>query len=195
MAAGPAPRPPQRVPARERILAAADELFYTEGVQTVGVDRIVAHAGVAKASLYNTFGSKEALVRAYLDARHHGVATRLTVRLDAVADPRERLLTVFDVLGELFAEPDFHGCPFVAATAEARPGSPAERAADDYRSWLRTLLTDLSRAAGAADPAALAGRLLLLYDGAGLAARMDRDPAAAGVARSAAATLLGAALS
>jgi len=56
--------------ARERLLAAADELFYSEGVQTVGVDRVVQLAGVAKASLYNLFGSKDELVQAYLDARH-----------------------------------------------------------------------------------------------------------------------------
>ena len=60
--------------ARERLLAAANELFYAEGVQTVGIDRVIERAGVAKASLYNTFGSKENLVRAYLESRHE--ATR-----------------------------------------------------------------------------------------------------------------------
>ena len=56
--------------ARERLLAAASELFYAEGVHTVGIDRVIERAGVAKASLYNTFGSKEELVRAYLESRH-----------------------------------------------------------------------------------------------------------------------------
>ena len=55
---------------RERLLEAAGELFYAEGVQSVGIDRVIERAGVAKASLYSTFGSKEELVRAYLDERH-----------------------------------------------------------------------------------------------------------------------------
>ena len=64
----------ERPSARERLLAAADELFYEEGVHTVGIDRVIERAGVAKASLYNTFGSKDELVRAYLTSRHDGTA-------------------------------------------------------------------------------------------------------------------------
>ena len=63
--------------ARKRLLAAANELFYAEGVQTVGIDRVIEHAGVAKASLYNTFGSKENLVGAYLEGRHEATLERL----------------------------------------------------------------------------------------------------------------------
>src|SRR6202166_2107173 len=73
--------------ARERLLAAANELFYAEGVQTVGVDRIIEHAGVAKASLYNLFGSKEALVAAYLASRHERTTSRLTEAIERVDDP------------------------------------------------------------------------------------------------------------
>ncbi|SQD97772.1 hypothetical protein FMEAI12_4290007 [Parafrankia sp. Ea1.12] len=76
-------------PARQRLLDAANELFYTEGVQSVGIDRIIEYAGVAKGSLYNTFGSKEALVRAYLESRHEGTTQRLSAVIDAVDDPRE----------------------------------------------------------------------------------------------------------
>src|SRR3979409_2530461 len=95
---------------RERLLPAAKELFYAEGVQTVGIDRIIEHAGVAKASLYSTFGSKEQLVRAYLDSRHAGTTERLIRAIDRHSDPRARLLAVFEAQGELFTEPDFHGC-------------------------------------------------------------------------------------
>src|ERR1700749_3523964 len=105
--------------ARPRLLAAANELFYAEGVQTVGIDRVVERAGVAKASLYNTFGSKENLVRAYLEARHEATLARLRRAIDDHTDPRQRLLAVFDVQAELFAEPDFRGCAFVTASAEA----------------------------------------------------------------------------
>jgi AcrR family transcriptional regulator len=179
-----------RPSARERLLAAANELFYDEGIQTVGIDRIIEHAGVAKASLYNTFGSKDELIRAYLESRHAGTADRITRALDRYDTPRERLLGVFQAQGELFATPGFHGCAFVSASAEARPGSTVEQAADDHRAWVRTLLTDLAEQTGATDPEALARQLHLLYDGAGLSARMDRDPSAALTAREAAMALV-----
>ena len=73
--------------ARERLLAAASELFYAEGVQTVGIDRVIEHAGVAKASLYNTFGSKENLVQAYLVSRHEATLERLRCSVDVTAIP------------------------------------------------------------------------------------------------------------
>ena len=179
--------------ARERLLAAADELFYSEGVQTVGIDRIVQKAGVAKASLYNLFGSKEQLVEAYLDARHATTREQVERALTRFRTPRERLLGVFDAQGQLFTQPDFNGCAHMTASAEALPGSPVEGATDRYRLWVRALFTDLAREAGAADPDDLARQLHLLYDGAGVTARMDRDPSAATTARAAAALLFDAA--
>jgi AcrR family transcriptional regulator len=176
--------------ARERLLAAANELFYAEGVQTVGIDRVIEHAGVAKASLYNTFGSKENLVHAYLESRHEATVDRLRRAVEHYRDPRQRLLAVFDAQAEMFAEPSFRGCAFITASAEAPDGGLIEQAADDYRTEIRSLLTDLARDAGARDPAALGRQLQLLYDGCGLAARMDRDPHAAAAAKAAAAVLL-----
>ena len=78
--------------ARERLLEAANELFYDEGVHTVGIDRVIERAGVAKASLYNTFGSKDELVRAYLEGRHARTSARITRYLERYSDPRDRLL-------------------------------------------------------------------------------------------------------
>jgi AcrR family transcriptional regulator len=179
---------------RERLLAAADELFYSGGVQSVGIDRIVQKAGVAKASLYNLFGSKEELVQAYLDARHASTREQVERALTRFRTPRERLLGVFDAQGQLFTEPDFNGCAHMTASAEARHGSPVECAADRYRLWVRTLFTDLAREAGVTDPEDLARQLHLLYDGAGVSARMDRDPSAATTARAAAAALFDAAV-
>jgi AcrR family transcriptional regulator len=180
-------------PARERLLAAADELFYREGVQSVGVDRIVQKAGVAKASLYNLFGSKEELVEAYLDARRDATREQIERALTRFRTPRERLLGVFDAQGQVFTEPDFNGCAHMTANAEARHGSPIECANDRYRQWVRTMFTDLARDAGATAPDELARQLHLLYDGAGVSARMDRDPSAATTARAAAAALFDAA--
>ena len=180
--------------ARERLLAAADELFYSEGVQSVGVDRVVQKAGVAKASLYNLFGSKEELVEAYLDARREATREQLERALTRFRTPRERLLGVFDAQGQIFTEPDFNGCAHMTANAEAREGGPIECANDRYRQWVRTTFTDLAREAGAADPATLAAQLHLLYDGVNWAARIDRDLDAAARAKGAAATLLAAQL-
>jgi AcrR family transcriptional regulator len=180
--------------ARQRLLDAASELFYAEGVQSVGIDRIIERAGVAKGSLYNTFGSKEALIHAYLQARHAGTTTRLNDAIGARQDPREKLLAVFDAQGQIFAQPDFHGCAFIAASAGATPGSLIDQDADGYRSWIRTMFTTLAEAAGARDPEALGRQLQLIYDGAGIAANMDHDPAIATSARAAAAALLDASL-
>jgi len=180
--------------ARERLLAAADDLFYREGVRTVGVDRVIEQAGVAKASLYNAFGSKESLVCAYLEGRHAKSAARITRHIERWDSPRDRLLAVFEAQSEQFAQPDYRGCAFVRASAEAHPGDQVEVAAETYRNWIRELFTDLARQAGVSDPTVLAHQLHLLYDGGGVSAGMDRDPSAATVARVAAATLLDAAL-
>jgi AcrR family transcriptional regulator len=188
-----AAKPSAKPSVRERLLAAANELFYREGVQTVGIDRIVEHAGVAKASLYNTFGSKEELVRAYLESRHARTSERINRSLTRFRTPRERLLGVFDAQGELFTDPAFNGCAFVTASAEATHGGFIVQAADDYRAWVRTMFTDLAKEAGVADPDALARQLHLLYDGASLSARMDRDPSASTTARDAATALFDAA--
>src|ERR1700692_2485951 len=130
----------ERVSAPQRLLGAASELFYEEGVHTVGVDRIVERAGVAKATLYTLFGSKDGLVRAYLAARHDRTRERMTRELAVRSHaPRERLLGVFEVQGLSFTEPGFRGCAFVGANAESSPGSSVEEVTDDYRNWLRTL--------------------------------------------------------
>src|SRR5216683_8348151 len=89
------PKAPDRLSARERLLAAADELFYAEGVHVVGIDRIVERAGVAKASLYSIFGSKDELVRAYLDEHFRRRQMRIARILAVNNTPRERILGVF----------------------------------------------------------------------------------------------------
>jgi AcrR family transcriptional regulator len=190
------PSPQERRPsARERLLAAASELFYDEGVHTVGVDRITERAGVAKATLYTLFGSKDGLVRAYLQARHDRTRDRMTRELATrFGTPRERLVGVFEVQGLSFTEPGFRGCAFVGANAEASPGSGIAEVTEDYRTWLRSLFIDLAEQAGAADPDHLAQQLVLLYDGAGISAWMDRDASTARAARAIAAALVEAAV-
>src|SRR5258708_12445360 len=113
--------PEPKASARDRLLAAADELFYAEGVHVVGVDRIVERAGVTKASLYNTFGSKEELVRAYLDQHMRRRQEAIKRILAAKRTPRDRLLAVFAELEGALAGSEFRGCRFIMAVAEARP--------------------------------------------------------------------------
>ena len=90
--------PVARRPARERLLGAADELFYEQGIHTVGIDKIIERAGVAKASLYATFGSKEELVRAYLEGRQEARRARIESHLARHKHPRERILSVLVLL-------------------------------------------------------------------------------------------------
>jgi AcrR family transcriptional regulator len=187
------PRQDTQLRPRERLLAAADDLFYREGVQTVGIERIITQAGVAKASLYSTFGSKDALVLAYLEHRRADTGEQIHRALRRFRTPAGRLLGVFDALGEQFTAPGFDGCAFDKASAEAPPGSAVQKATQAYRDSVRTMFVTLATEADVADPDALARQFHLLYDGAATAARMDHDPSAATTARAAAAVILEAA--
>jgi AcrR family transcriptional regulator len=189
------PTPQQRsAAARARLMAAASELFYKEGVNAVPIERVLEHAGVAKATLYSAYGSKEELVRAYLRARHAATSERMTRELEArYKTPKERLVGVFEVQGLSFTDPDFRGCAFVSASAQAPPGSVDEET-NDYRAWVHQLFFDLAEQAGAKEPKALAQQLVVLYDGAGISAWMDQDPTAENAARTVAAALVEAAI-
>lgn len=188
-----APNAVRRTP-RERLLIAADELFYGVGIHAVGIDLVLEHAGVAKGSLYKNFGSKEELVCAYLESRHASYAGRIEREIARHASPRDRLLSVFDAQARLVAEPGYRGCAFINAGAEARSGDRIEQAADAYRAWIRRLLTDLADMAGVPGSAALARQLHMLYDGGSVSAGADRDPSAVVFSRAAAEALLDAAV-
>jgi len=180
---------------RERLLEAANELFYAEGIQSVGIDRVIERAGVAKASLYSTFGSKEELVRAYLDERHSRLMRWRRAAVASVDDPVEKILAVFDSQARDFSRPDFNGCAFAGAMAESPPGGRVDQASQSMRDDINELFEELAAGAGVKRPALLAHQLHMLYDGAALAAKLDRDRAAvASEVRAAAAALVAAAL-
>jgi AcrR family transcriptional regulator len=182
--------PAGRASARDRLLDAAHELFYEEGINNVGIDRVIEHAGVAKASLYSNYGSKDELVRAYLQRMHERRQARVTERIARHRSPRERLLAVFDGVAETFALPGYKGCAFVRTQAEMPMGGVAKEVIDDARAWMRDLFTQLARVAGARNAPALAQQLVLLYDGAVTGASMDGNAGAATTARAIAANLL-----
>jgi hypothetical protein len=110
-------------------------------------------------------------------------AERITAGIEEHTDPRDRILAVYDILGVLFAQPDYRGCAFANATAEAAPASVEVQAASIFRAWVHELFLDLATDAGAADPKQLAQHLVLLYDGAVATSHMDKAPEAAGIRR------------
>ncbi|MDT5186115.1 MAG: hypothetical protein QOI29_4273 [Mycobacterium sp.] len=178
---------------RERLLAAADELFYRDGVQSVGVDRVIDTAGVAKASLYRTFGTKEHLVAAYLAARHQKMFDYLLRAVDKKREPRDRLLAIFDAQAQWINRRQYRGCAFARASAEPSVGALVLSETASYRDDIRMLLTTLGSEAGAADAAALGLQLSLLYHGVtGISERGQLRVATAAL-RSAAETLIDAA--
>jgi AcrR family transcriptional regulator len=189
----PATPAPERRSARERLLEAANELFYEGGIHTVGIDRVIERAGVAKASLYDTFGSKEALVSAYLEARHAANRARIEAWIAPLATPRGRLLGVFDAMAVAMEQPGFRGCAFARASSESTPSGAVRGACDTARNWMRGLFARLASEAGVADAESLATQLVMLYDGASLMGQMERSPAPAHAAKQAAAALLDAA--
>jgi AcrR family transcriptional regulator len=180
-------------PARDRLLDAATELFYEHGVHTVGIDTIIERAAVAKATLYSAFGSKEELVRAYLEARHASRRATVLAEMALHDDPRRKLLALFDVLVTTVKQPEFRGCAFANASAESGPDSAAADVTRKARQWLLGVMAEQATALGVADPAGLARQLTLLYDGALVQSRLDRGHAAATAAQAAAQVLIDAA--
>ncbi len=144
---------------------------------------MIEKAGVAKGSLYYNFSGKDELIREYLLGRHAAWTARIDAAIAQETDPAAKILTVFDVLGELFAEPDYRGCSFMNAVAEAPDGGPEIAAAKNFRLWLHGMFGELVAGLQVNNPSQLASQLVILYDGAVAAAQMDASPAAAQTAK------------
>jgi AcrR family transcriptional regulator len=161
------------VPVRDRLLNAADRLFYTEGVRAVGIDRVLQEADAAKASLYAHFGSKDDLVAAYVQRRVDDVRAQLGAYMASVP-PAERAIRLFDWVHDWTRQRDFRGCPILHVVSElADADHPARVVAADQRAWVFRHLTAWAKAAGAGDPRRVAGALQVLFDGALSAAEQD----------------------
>jgi len=154
--------------ARQRLLDAAGLLFRRDGIRAIGIDTVLAEAGVCKASLYRAFPSKDELVAAFLsetDGRYWVWFDRLMARHPD--DPRQQVRDLFQALAKFTTRPDFRGCPFVNTAVEFRePGHPGRTVAVAHKREMRRRLGDLCRRLGVDDPAGLAGRLQLLMEGA-----------------------------
>jgi AcrR family transcriptional regulator len=174
--------------ARNRLVAAAEDLFYAEGIHAVGVEQLLSSSGVGRASFYRHFASKGDLVVAAI--RSHGARWRRWLA-DEVAARGGAPLTVFDALADRFASTGFRGCAAINAMVEAAdPDSPAHRAAVEHKQSVIDYLDGLLSAAGYGDHAALAEKLMLLVDGATVTALRRRDRSAAQDARAVAEALL-----
>lgn len=174
----------------QRLLDAAERLFYERGVQAVGVDAVVSEAGVATKTLYAHFGSKDGLIEAYLRRRDRRWLTWLRDAVDAAAPGPARVFAVFDALGQWFARPDYNGCAFINIAGELAASPTARSIARDHKAALRALLADVAAGSGVTDHTTLGDRLMLLVEGAIITAHVEHDSAAAQRARSAAAALL-----
>ena len=167
--------------ARQRILQSAYALFAQRGIRAVGVDEVIDRAGVAKATLYRHFASKDDLVLAFLDRREQ-LWTREFVEAEARrrgSTPEERLLAIFDVFDEWFQKDDFEGCSFINVLLEVSDrGHPVRRACGVYLENIRSIVRTLAEEAGLRDPAAFAHSWHILMKGSIVAAgEGDRDAA------------------
>jgi AcrR family transcriptional regulator len=158
---------------RDRLLDAADRLFYQEGVRAVGIDRVLAEAAAAKASLYQHFGCKDQLVASYLERRISDARASIEAYL-AGTPPSQRALRFFDWVVEWAESKDFRGCPLQHTVTELTDAShPARAIAHGQRQWFTERFLEWTTAAGVKDVKATARALVVLFDGAVAGSEMD----------------------
>ena len=177
--------------ARQRILESAYDLFSRRGIRGVGVDEVIQRAGVAKATLYRHFPSKDELVVAFLDLREQRW-TRDLVEKEARrrgANAEEQILAIFDVFDEWFRRADFEGCAFISVLLEMGSQHPAGRASVAHLANLRSIVQTLAEEAELRDPPGFARLLLVVMKGSIIAAA-EGDADAAQGARSIAPLLI-----
>ncbi|MFG2195865.1 TetR/AcrR family transcriptional regulator [Streptomyces sp. NPDC048639] len=152
---------------RERLLLTAGQLFYTEGIRAIGMDRLLSEANVARATFYRHFASKDELAATYIQGQDLEIRTRFRSAQELTDEPTGLLRAVVIGISETVCGPGFRGCPFINAAVEyPADGSPIHQAVDAHRTWFHATLLDLFIAAGHPEPEKAARRLVLLRDGA-----------------------------
>lgn len=167
---------------RSRLLESATRLFTTEGIRVIGIDRILREADVAKASLYSLFGSKDALVIAYVEALDEEYRADWQRRTEEVTDPESKILSFFDKAIEEQPSMEFRGSHFLNAAGEyPRPETDAERgivaACVEHRMWIHSTITALLNAKNGYPSEEQASQILIFLDGGLAGARLTRDVA------------------
>ncbi|GHU02153.1 TetR family transcriptional regulator [Betaproteobacteria bacterium] len=174
---------------RDHILETAARLFYENGIRAVGVDRVIAEANIAKATLFRHFATKELLVVAYLQARSERVQASLReVMANAGKSPQKRIVALFHALEESARTQPFRGCAFMLAVAELEESQAIKSVARTHKDAVKALILEALEQPDAAGRR-LAEQLALLYDGALASILVYRDPRAAKFAASAALSL------
>jgi AcrR family transcriptional regulator len=178
--------------ARRRILETADRLFYEEGFRAVGIDRIIAEAGVAKATLYAHFPSKDDLILAVLEHRECSTDEFFRSAMKRHARAKGPLGPFFAALRDWFASPGFRGCAFQNAAVElADPEHPGTAFSRGFKRRFGEFLRGLIEESVGKDAAKFAPAVFLLVEGAIVTAAIQGNPDAVEVAREAAARLIG----
>ncbi|WP_373414155.1 TetR/AcrR family transcriptional regulator [Ensifer aridi] len=156
--------PPEAGPARRRLLDTATRLFSESGIHAVGIDRIIAEAGVAKATFYNHFPSKDHLVVAYLEEMDR--LGRAAVAALPKQAPRKMISAIMERISEAVVAGGWRGCPFLNAAAEyPDPASPVRHAINARRVWYHDSLQSLLAEDGDPTPSVTASLLVALSDG------------------------------
>jgi AcrR family transcriptional regulator len=186
-----APPPPKR--GRDRLVATANELFYHRGFNAVGIDQVIAEAGVSKTTFYKHFESKDDLLVAAVEQRdrwERDAWARAMVKLGGKS-PRGQLLALFDVLDVWFNDPSFNGCIFINAASEfPNPNDPVHQAAAKHKHATRDHIRDLAARAKAHDPEAFADAYMILFEGTLIMRQVHGRNDAAQIARGSVEALL-----
>ncbi|MFF3463633.1 TetR/AcrR family transcriptional regulator [Streptomyces sp. NPDC001984] len=178
---------------RERLLDAAAELFYRDGV-SIGVDALCRTAGVSKRSMYQLFESKDEMLAASLERRRPSIEARFVPADAESMTPRERILYIFERLEQASGEPGYHGCPYLAVLVELKDlDHPASAVAGSAKEKMRANFHAQAELGGAGDPDLLARQLMIVYDGASARAGSGVERLDDGLATATAAALLDAA--
>ncbi|MEO5919879.1 MAG: TetR/AcrR family transcriptional regulator [Pseudolysinimonas sp.] len=171
-------------PAKLRILETANELFYDDGIRTVGVDRLISASSVTKATFYKHYGSKDRLITEYIGHRHRLAVEWLADTVEGTEDPARVLRALQDAILGAITGPGFRGCPFLNAASEFPDAThPVRRAVERHREWYLDVYEQLLRQMGHPMPGDGADDLMLARDGA-MAGGYAGDPIASTAALS-----------
>lgn len=173
--------PPRTKPSRDRLLETAGRLFYTRGINSTGIDLVIAEAGVAKGSMYHHFASKQALVIAYLHAEECAWKEAAEAADRSTLSSPDRIAIMFTTVADAVDAGTFHGCPFTNAAIERPDDAEIREIIAHYRRIVASHIVNLL-GVGIADP--LISQLMLLYDGALTSAKQTGGSSLVTVARS-----------
>jgi AcrR family transcriptional regulator len=160
-------RPAAQVPMRERIIEAATEIFYAQGLRSVSAEKIIARVGITKVTFYRHFPTKEDLIVAYLERRAKWERDAIAGAREAAGDAPDVFRMVAQAIGAESCSPGFRGCPFINAAAEyPDPQHAVRRVVDEHRRWFKQSIQDLLDEMDVPCSARVADQLVMLRDGA-----------------------------